>query len=181
MRRIEIIQIEWPDLASNYLERKKYSVYLGNESRNSFNSLKDAKKFLAETNRFLNNRLHELNYLYGNIYQEYRKAWFYFESDKSIEISLIDIFQGIDKSFVLAVNKCRGSNGNHFTFKHLIYICKNLKDIALKLRKLMINRKYYVEVQRLEMFIKALKNVDFELNSYGKGSLQIEPNTLDFL
>lgn len=181
MKKIEIIQIEWPDPSSHYQERKKYNVFLGNDSRNYFNSLKDAKRFLAETNRFLNNRLHELNYLYGNIYQEYRKAWFYFDG-RDHDLTYNSIFQDIDKAFILSVNKCKGMNGNAFTFKHLMFICKNLKEIAYKLRKLMTGKKYYVEVQRLEMFIKALKNVDTELNNYGKGnSTRIEPDTIDFL
>jgi hypothetical protein len=53
-----------------------YEIFLGNGLRRVFVSKKDAARFLAETNRFLLQRVVELNEIYIRAYSEYRRAWF---------------------------------------------------------------------------------------------------------
>ena len=62
MRAITLFKIELPNKSSNYIKQKQYSVWLGNGSKRYFSNLKEAKTYMTQTNRFLNDRLHELNY-----------------------------------------------------------------------------------------------------------------------
>ena len=81
MKQIKIQEINLPDKSSHYIKDKMYNILLGNDHREYFGSEKLAEKFLAETNRFLNIKLHEANYLYYTLFAEFRKCWFFFTAN----------------------------------------------------------------------------------------------------
>ena len=171
MRKIKIEHITNPDLSSHYIKQKMYSVSLGNQVTKWFSNEKDAKAFLAEVNRLLNQVIHELNYIYGNVFAEYRHNWGYFEKDRmNAEKQIIRSMQLIDRSFNLAVNRCRLTNGNHFTFSHLLNIINEIEHIIQILITLMSDRKHYAEVHRLNVYQKMLNVQKIDLNQVGKNS-----------
>ena len=106
MKKIILKNIGGPDKSSVYVNHKMYCIFLGNDLKEYFSSLRDAKKFMANTNRFLNSKLHELNHLYSEVFTQYRNAWFFFVSDTNNKYQFgrherqIKIgFQDIEKRF----------------------------------------------------------------------------------
>ncbi len=164
-----------PIKESVYMKQRLYSVFLGNELTEYFSSHKAAKRYLAETNRFLNYKLHECNYLYSYIFNEYRKNWFYFIADnaksnselRKLERSILTEFKLIDKAFNLVVSRSHHINGNYFTWHHLYNVTGSMLGVIKILKYLMRTRKYYAESQRLEILKSQTKRLYKDLKNYG--------------
>lgn len=77
MKKIELKKPESPDKSTVYKKHKLYNVYLVKHTY-YFTNKKDAEKFVAETNKFLNQILHDVNFRLIEVYRMYRLAWFYF-------------------------------------------------------------------------------------------------------
>lgn len=174
MKRIRINFIGEPETGTSYLNQRLYYVFLGNDQKRYFTNLKDARRFIAETNKLLNSKLHELNYMYSFVFAEYRKIWFYFDSDSSLPLDLRkmeqdthSLFKDVDYAFNQVVTTSHRQNGNYTAFKNLFNIINRLQSICLNIRKLMIERKYYAEVQRLDMFSNMLTISEKILRAWG--------------
>lgn len=174
MKRIRINTIMEPETGTSYLKQRLYSVFLGNDQKRYFTNLKDAKRFVAETNKMLNSKLHELNYMYSFVFAEYRKIWFYFDADsrlpldlKKMEQEIHSLFNNVEFAFNQVINTSHRQNGNYTAFKNLFNIIKALENICLHVRELMIERKYYAEVQRLDMFRNMLTITEKTMRAWG--------------
>jgi hypothetical protein len=55
---------------------KCYDVWFGNRICVSFSSKRDMAKFMAETNKFLQSKMVELNDIFCKVFYEYRQIWF---------------------------------------------------------------------------------------------------------
>jgi hypothetical protein len=169
MKRIKLIHIAMPDFSSHYIRQKMYSVTLGNSVNKWFSNRKDALRYLATINRDLNLKLAELNYIYGFIFSEYRKNWYYFESTmKGNDNKINSLFQSINKSFELTVERSHYENGNHFTFSHLYKIIADLNQVGSILIEIMTDKKFYADVQRLNVFLSMLRFNKSEIEKLGK-------------
>ncbi|MBN2814827.1 MAG: hypothetical protein JXQ80_12170 [Bacteroidales bacterium] len=181
MRQIKISEINLPG-KTNYIKFNMYSVFLGNESRNYFSNRKDAKQFLANTNRFLNIKLHEFNHVYTGVLSEYQRNWFYFDSQNGhankqlskSETTITDNFHSITKAMMTIVTRSSNPNGNYFTFTsffHCIRYCNEIIEILILLLK---DRKHYIEIKSLEILKGHLNTIHQELNAYGKEKAPVE-------
>lgn len=169
MRKIRIDKVSIPDLTSHYIKQRMYSVSLGNGSTVWFSNEKQAYAHLADVNRVLNQVLHELNYIYGNAYMTYRTNWGYFYGTRKKDERIIkNTMSVIDRTFNLAVERCRSENGNHFTFTHLFNIINELESILTMLLELLTKRKNYAEVHKMDVYLNMLKYQRNELNQVGK-------------
>ncbi|MFW5804033.1 MAG: hypothetical protein ACOCWG_02260 [bacterium] len=176
MKKINLNKIHYPEKQSHYVKMKMYAIAIGNGHREYFTNIKDAKKYLAELNRFLNMRLHELNNLYFLSFGEYRRSWFVFGSDdpnmidhfQKMENNIKAKFDSIDFSFKYCVERSHWQNGNHFTFKHMASICDNLTDILDIIREFFYDRKFYHEIYRLTGYMNQLKLIKIKLENFGK-------------
>lgn len=167
MRQININRYGLPDSTSVYIKVKQYSVLLGNESKNYFSSLKDVKRFLAETNRFLNDRLHELNYIYGLLFVEYRNAWFYLQGNEDIEQEITSSIEYLEGVFVKTIVKSTGINGNSFTFNYMFSICKELGNIARLICVILKNNHDFADMRRIKLLERQVKQISEEIRAYG--------------
>lgn len=168
MRQITIVHIEFPDHSSVYIKRKQYSVCLGNGSRTYHSTYKLAKRFMAETNRFLNDRLHELNYLYANIFSEYRKIWFYFKGVQNADTNIINCFNETDGYFVKVVTRGNTPNANSFIYGWIFSICDALNESIQVIKDILKGQKYYADLRRVEMIERQVLGVKEMLEKYGK-------------
>jgi len=170
MRKIVINDIIYPDLNSNYTHRRKYCVALGNSTRVYFDNLKDAKKYLADTNRFLNNKLHELNYIYINVFAEYRKLWFYFAEKQMqrYEQDINETFKVIDFKFQNLYRVNYTVNGNYFAFLSLDKIARNIREVFSIIIEVQKAKKFYADAQRVYMFDTQAHRIIMELKNYNK-------------
>lgn len=186
MKRITLKETILPDKSSVYIQDKKYCVFLGNELRRFFTNKKHLRAFLVATNAFLNYKMHELNYLYGIVFAEYRRSWFYFTADHPVmrnqladmERNIRDEFGQMEKSFDWLTKRSGLPNGNYLTFKHLYLICDNLVSIVEVLKQVQQLRRYFVEIHRLEIFrIQALR-IKESLENYGKPGAETVPEEI---
>lgn len=153
MRKIQIDKINFPDKASPRLKDKLYSVYL-NGSLEYFASEKNAKAYLAETNKKLNELLLELNYIYISALTQYRTIVFYMKENR------IPVYiAGIEKSFDLVIKRSQYTNGNHFTFKHLENISDMLLQMLSIIKRINDEKKYFPSVTAIRMLIKRIQEL----------------------
>jgi len=176
MKRITLKETIPPDKSSVYTRDHKYCVFLGNGLRRFFTNRKHLRAFLVATNNFLNYKMHELNYLFGIIFAEYRRSWFYFTAGHPVmknrladmEHNIRDEFSQMEKSFDWLTKRSGLTNGNYLTFKHLYLICDNLVSIVEVLKQVQHLRRYFAELRRLEIFRTQALRVKESLETYGK-------------
>ena len=151
-----------------------YSIYLGNGHKQSFHSQRNAKQFLSETNRFLNQKLYELNFLYIDTFTEYRKAWVYFSSHKSnSKIAFMDLenkcrrlMQDIDRAFELMVNRSSWTNGNYQVFTNFRHIVASQYDLLNQLINLYTSKSDGLQKYQVMHVIKQLETLELEVKKY---------------
>lgn len=168
MKQITLVNIGLPDKTSVYTDAKKFTVFLGNETRYYFTSFKAAKQFLAETNRFLNAQFHEINYIYINLFMEYRNIWFYLKGRENIDKQITNSMEAIAGYLENACSKSKTINGNVFTFNHLFAACNELDEVARFIIIVLTAKKRYNEVHRVKMFKSQVESIRDRLISYGK-------------
>ena len=186
MKRITLKETMLSDKSSVYIRDKKYCVFLGNELRRYFTNKKHLRAFLVQTNSFLNYKMHELNYLYGIIFAEYRRAWFYFTADHPVpknnfermERSIRDEMNQVVKSFDWLARNSGFTNGNYLTFKHLYLICDNLASIVEVLKQVQHLRRYFAEIHRLEIFRTQSMRIKESIENYGKTDTETLPEEI---
>lgn len=179
MKRIKIDKVQAPDPKPVYVWQTKYRVALGNGVRKQFTSRKLALAFLADTNRFLNLKLHEANLFYGEVFTEYRNNWFYFgeNADRS-EIKCENLLQQIREPFKLLVTRSNWMNGNDFTWKHLHTIFELLLQVLAELRALHRQKSKYAELRRILIIESRIQFAQSQLNRYA-ASVEMAMQPLD--
>lgn len=168
MKKIKIQGIRPPDLNSNYTRQRLYEVFLWNSEKLLFTNHKEVKRFLAETNRFLNDYLHELNYVYTQVFSCYRYAWLILDDDIREQANIDETLQTINKTFELAINRSHWTNGNYNTGRHLFHVIEDLSEIISLLTQFYKRKFYYREIQLLEVFSRQLGFLNEKLTNYAK-------------
>lgn len=134
MRAIQVRGLIAPQ-AGSVLERHRHHVlYLGNGRTLRFNSLREARQHQADVNRFLNEQLHELNYLLGRAHVDYRTAWPLFFADghqlmPGVERRVREGLQVVAVALDNSVNRNSSPNGMHFAWKFLTDAARTLADV----------------------------------------------------
>lgn len=167
MKKIKIENYENPKPLSIYTKDKYYWVWLGNETKHRFSNRKHAEAFLVRTNRFLNERLFELNRLYVEIFTEYRRLWFYFDR-KAMEsnIQIEGTLEWINKKFNIVIDRSQGINGNFNVFQNMLIIVDNLKHIIKVLTDLQTQKNNWVERYNLIVISKRLDEIEKTIRNY---------------
>mgnify|MGYP001240612540 CR=1 FL=1 len=177
MKRIKITQITEPNKHSVYIKDKKYfNVFIG-LIRLYFTNGVRAKKFIADSNRFLNSILHECNYLLGEIYVEYRKVWFYTKQHTEIDVDrdIESRMLMINKHFNWLTTRSETSmNGNANAFDFLGKISDNLLFIATGVKEVYKIKEHYADFQRLDVFINQLITIKKRIEDWGMNINELE-------
>jgi hypothetical protein len=160
MKKVNIRQMGSPDHQSVFTERKKYSVYLGNHSTSLFSNEKKAKKFLTDVNRVMNSKLVDLNMIYIEIFNEWRRCWL------ALNDNLDNNFNSVNKMFRMSVNTF--SNQNHWAFTHIINISNEFLFIASKLKEYYINNKDFASATIIKSICKRIEIIITDLDELGK-------------
>jgi len=157
---------------------KSHEVFLGNGTRNAFANKKEAKKFLADTNRFLTKKLIDLNEIYYRAFVEYRQIWFllynvkqgkktnYREDEKTIKAGLDAVehfFDKIASSF---------SSTDYTVFIDAKKICLYLSEVLKCLVELNKRRNNTVAYYTLENLLSRVTTLANEINGYSKQVLE---------
>src|SRR5665647_909073 len=129
MKQVLLKNITKPDKSSVYVKRKAYCLALDWNLTYYFTDLKDAKKCLAEVNRFLNNKLFEINEAFISVYSSYRRIWFYLDATRDLQRDIEDNIKLIDVLFDRTITSTAGPSGNFIAFGNLKKITKTLIKI----------------------------------------------------
>jgi hypothetical protein len=175
MKHIKIQHFTLPDKESVYTKRQKYKCSLGNGYAGLFSSSKELLAFMTETNVFLNEKLHELNFIYIELFGFYRLAWFYLDQQKNSQLNLKGLEQqttnninGINQAFNLIVSRSGYTNGNHFVFTHFKSIIKPSLELCGNLLILYKSKGHTDKVYKLNYLVRQLNNLNKELEIYPK-------------
>ena len=177
MKQIRITHYNEPKPDSVFTKDKYYSIVLGNGATISFKDKKKIVYFLTSVNKQLTEALQELVLLYADLFKEYWNIWFYLdqhvdtietrERNKKIESHCISEFNYIPTLLNIAVDRSHFQNGNHFAFNHLYNVIKALQSINKMLIRLRQEKLHTAEVNRLELFDKALLRIKKEMDKIG--------------
>lgn len=157
-------------------ERQGYSVYLGNGTINNFTSIKDARHFLTETNKFLNFKIHSLHKIYRDVWLSYQSNWFYFDNGRKVgsdfakERECHAVLDRIYNHFDLSIRRCDSTNGNYFTFIHLIQASEDLELVVRNIADLYHSREDFNAIYDMDTAIMNLMYLRNEIINYGKTS-----------
>lgn len=181
MKRIRIDKYTVPIPESAKTVDKFYYVNLGNGFKGSFTSEKLTKAFIADTNRELNSKMYELNFLFAELLKIYRHAWPYFElRQKHVKNNLQEIIKNkissIEGSFNYLVDRAAWENGNYTVFNHLYSIIATLKEISLELAELYTAKNQSVSMHECESLIMRLEYVYTSIVIYPKKIQLVKEN-----
>jgi hypothetical protein len=173
MKKISIPTINKPAAQPVRTEQKLYSVYLGEGKKNYFKSNRDARAFVAETNRHLNLWLHQVNDHFAELFGIYRHCWFYF-LDHAKAVNRLKIEREINVSFRIIedtlnklITNTSGPNGNIFAFNFISSSIDQLLNVAERLKEIIIIRNELVNRYRIEVVITQLKDLSWKVKQYG--------------
>ena len=161
------------NLNNFHSEKGKYTVCLGNGTATVFTNKEKAERFLAETSTFLTQQLYNINSAETLVAAFYRDSnWLYLEIsgknnyaevERYCEASLLSVKNNLS----LAVNRCTWTNGNYFTFIHLLNAVKDLKTVLKELASLCKKRSATDALYKIDFLFKTvLTNIENDLNNY---------------
>ena len=157
---------------------KSYHVYLGNGTDNAFTSKRDANYFLASTNNFLTDKLHETHQLYVDVWNSMQENWFYFDHNRKTRKqplftaerecnSLLEITQN---HLNLCVQRCWFTNGNYMVFIHLQKCLDNLEETIRTLADMYGKHSNTNAIYKMDLYVKRILIARNELTNYGRRS-----------
>ena len=162
MKKIHLTNIRPPVKNPIRTNQRRYQVFLGNDKTYYFKSNREAKCFLADTNRKLNQCLHRINKNFADTYRIYRHLWFYFfDRNKFVnrekqEQNIRHLFLSAEVNLNRSIHNTIGSNGNSFAFTFLhnasndiIKALEILSEIAEQRNELVI--KYEIETIKIQI------------------------------
>lgn len=166
MKKVKLANLREPVKDSIYVKEKKYWVSLGNQVKVSFTNRKNALAFIAQTNRFLNEKTFELNKIYVDVFSEYRRIWFYFDSKNAHRVNFEQQIGFLEKRFDLLIDTSRYTNGNYNAFFHMRGIVDLIKEMLTQMQQVMAGKNNYAEKYNLSIYVRRLDDLLQAVNDY---------------
>jgi hypothetical protein len=163
MKQIKINKITFPVPGSHLIKNKSYTVNLGNGFAGAFASEKKALAFLAQTNKFLNEKFVELNFLYADFLRFARCNWLYF--DTAVFTSYCS---NIERCFSLMATKSGFTNGNYFVFSQFKVIVRELIAVCKQFEALLLGRGITAGAYEVRSFAKRANYIFICVFNYPK-------------
>jgi hypothetical protein len=170
MRKIMISHFRPADKTSFLTIQKKHNVALGNGLNLLFSNVNDVTSFLAKTNKFLNEKLFELNELYIETQSNYHRLWFYFNNSSELliqERNIISNFSIVSRNMLMMVTRSSYGNGNQFVFLQMINAIESLIQTIKILQDLQKARYNYLENNYLNTIEERCNVLKEKLSNYG--------------
>ena len=129
MKSVKIDNIRTAERESIFKYKKQHCVTLGNDQEYYFKNIHSAKAFIAETNRFLNLRLMELNRIHIDTWREYRILYVEQSPVFSNNSDIPGQLKLIERNFDMILRKWMTPNNNHFVFHWFYSIIETLTEL----------------------------------------------------
>jgi len=166
MKKIAIDSLSRANRASIQSRDHSHLICLGNGVNAYITGIVKAREFLADTNRFLNEKIHEINEVYIEVLAVYNRSWFVLDTDTDRRIQ--EDIRSFPKSRRLAIERSSWENGNNFTFVHL-YKCLDTLDSVLD-HLIRFNKRYkrYPENYYLKTMRSRIEFIQDQINKHGQ-------------
>lgn len=170
-QRMKAIQLTKFDAAKD-----GYTVYLGNATWHKVPSKRAAKKFLAETNRFLTAQMVELNEIYMFAFTQYRLAYFIFRNEKNghktnyshierqVKYHLQTVEELFDRTFTVV-----GENKNAWSFINTFKICFALSEAIKALAEINRSRNNTVVYYMINNYLDRIRSLEEKAQAFSNG------------
>jgi hypothetical protein len=164
------------DLLNFTHDREGYKVCLGNGTIHYFSNEKAVKKFLVDTNKFLTRQLYDVRSIYISTWTIYQNNWCYFKHDKATmgiqqyvdDRTLAADLAQCQENFNYVISRCQYTNGNHFTFRHLLQSIELLKHCIKVLDQLFAKKSNAMDTYANQSLFRRLLQAETEINQYGQ-------------
>jgi hypothetical protein len=171
MRKIRIGHLANGEKKSVFTRRRAYSFYIGNGKTVRFTNGRQAETFMNEVNKDLNFNLIMFNQIYGEIFVQYRKLWFYMDfENESFDNNrkITGNFALIEKSMEFMMTRGEFENGSTYVFNGFNQIIEYLSEIIETLILVEQSRIGFVEVKMLRLTNDKLLAIKRELAAIGE-------------
>ena len=170
MKKIKLTAYSTPKKTA-YVKNNLYTVYLGNNTFESFSNLKECKKYLAEASRFLNYKMFEVNTLICEVTAAYRSVYFQFYDTSGgnflrLENDIIEHLESAARFLDYSWQKSNLTNGNFFAFDFLHKAARALAKCLELLKNLARTKNKMDLVQHFEVLRQRCILVDYTLEIY---------------
>lgn len=152
----------------------EYIVWFGNRVGVRFASKRNIREFLADTNRFLNRVIIELNELYITLFAEYRRIWLTLMNFKSGNITNLaqeeremqKNINDIADQFSRVGNSAHGTSSGAWSFIHLQNVCFMMNAVITQIVKISKARNNTAQYHSLEILIERITILANRLGNY---------------
>jgi len=130
--------------------------------------MNSAKKYIVNAQKFINDKLSQSNYLYGEIFLEYRRIWLQLDNQTFIRAIETD-FDSIKVLFNNTVDKTKEANFHSFNnINKILYI---LYNIVIELISFLKSKKNYPDSHRLSLYTSIIQLLLQEIKKYPESIL----------
>lgn len=171
-------------------DKGKYTVCLGNGTATVFSNKEKAEQFVSITNQFLTQQLYNINECYQLIFCFYRESWGYLHTGTAKTKNYEEVKRFCDSTITevqnlmeLAVNRSNWTNGNYFTFYHLINAIKGQKQILKELQPVFRSKSATAQLYKIDFYFTMLAKLESDINNYaylGANLIKIPVHELDY-
>lgn len=152
----------------------KYSFYLGSNKKIEFKNVLLMQKFLADTNKFYTDSMYLLNYLFGEIYREYRMNWVYLDTDRTtgrqnkiaMNRTLQSYSENIQSSLDFMYMKSAWKEGPLMVINNLYSVANNLVKMVRALADLNYEKSYFSVIHKCLIWERQLETLKMRIQKY---------------
>lgn len=170
MKRVKVNSTMPPaDRHSVFTTERLYTVALGNHVVVRFSSERDALAFQATTSRWLSDVMMELNILLADAYSAYRLAWPLLPAKEEYS----KLFRDAEESLDRATMDKMGPNAVFLHWKALQRCVGDLRQLAIGLEKLYVQKTYAVPRAQMNVLIKRCNALAEALRQHGTDEVEM--------
>lgn len=147
-------------------DKSWHIVRLGNGTEHRFPSIKQSRKFLADTNRFLTSVTFNLNATLIQLYTHGRELWIINEDVSYSQIK--DRFATLEHFLKQAWVRASFRDGNYFSFIDLKKYCEHAKDLIKYFKHIpSVGRADTLRRHQLDSIYDQINSTQMQLQNYG--------------
>ena len=165
MKKVIINTLSAGNKTSIISRDRKHSISLGNGVNAVFTNIAAARRFLAESNKFLNHKLHDVNEIYIELITIFNRQWFALTWDQ--ERDILENLEAFPRMRKIMVSRSGWDNGNHLVFKNLNVSLDYFDQVIKILARSNKTRKRNIDNYYLNCLDTRIQLIRDQIENYG--------------